>query len=60
MLMLALLLPPDADLDCQLVSVDNGCVDRDPGMHWLLTDKAFPRQDAGVSTNEIVEALAAL
>ena len=49
-----------ADLDYQLVVVEDGCADRDPEAHKLLMEKVFPRQGTVVSSKEMVEALAAL
>jgi nicotinamidase-related amidase len=49
-----------ADLDYNLVIVEDGCADRDPEVHQLLMEKVFPRQGTVVSSGEIVEALAAL
>ena len=49
-----------ADLDYQLVVVEDGCADRDPEVHQLLMEKVFPRQGTVVSSNEMAEALAAL
>ena len=49
-----------ADLDYQLIVVEDGCADRDPEVHQLLMEKVFPRQAAVVSSKEMVEALAAL
>ena len=49
-----------ADLDYQLVVVEDGCADRDPEVHKLLMEKVFPRQGTVVSSKEMVEALAAL
>jgi len=49
-----------ADLDYNLVVVEDGCADRDPEVHQLLMEKVFPRQGTVVSSEEMVEALAAL
>jgi nicotinamidase-related amidase len=49
-----------ADLDYQLIVVEDGCADRDPEVHKLLMEKVFPRQGMVVSSKETVEALAAL
>jgi nicotinamidase-related amidase len=49
-----------ADLDYQLIVVEDGCADRDPEVHKLLMEKVFPRQAMVVSSKEMVEALAAL
>jgi nicotinamidase-related amidase len=49
-----------ADLDYQLIVVEDGCADRDPEVHKLLMEKVFPWQGMVVSSKEMVEALAAL
>jgi nicotinamidase-related amidase len=49
-----------ADLDYQLIVVEDGCADRDPEVHKLLMDKVFPRQATVVNSKKRVEALAAL
>ena len=49
-----------ADLDYNLVVVEDGCADRDPEVHQLLMERVFPRQGTVVSSGEMVEALAAL
>jgi len=49
-----------ADLDYQLIVVEDGCADRDLEVHKLLMEKVFPRQGSVVSSKEMVEALAAL
>ena len=49
-----------ADLDYNLVVVEDGCADRDPEVHKLLMERVFPRQGTVVSSGEMVEALAAL
>ncbi len=49
-----------ADLDYQLIVVEDGCADRDPEVHKLLMEKVFPRQGTVVSSKAMVEALAAL
>ena len=33
-----------ADLDYNLIVVEDGCADRDPEVHQLLMEKVFPRQ----------------
>ena len=48
-----------ADLDYQLIVVEDGCADRDPEVHNLLMEKVFPRQGTVVSSREMVGALAA-
>ncbi len=47
-----------ADLDYNLVVVEDGCADRDPEVHKLLMERVFPRQGTVVSSGEMVEALA--
>jgi nicotinamidase-related amidase len=49
-----------ADLDYQLIVVEDGCADRDMEVHKLLMDKVFPRQGTVVSSKEMVTALANL
>jgi nicotinamidase-related amidase len=49
-----------ADLDYQLIVVEDGCADRDPEVHRVLMEKVFPRQATVVSSREMVEALSAL
>lgn len=38
-----------ADLDYQLTVLEDGCLDPDPEVHAVLTQKVFPRQ-ADVTT----------
>ena len=49
-----------ADLDYQLIVVEDGCADRDPEVHKVLMERVFPRQATVVSSREMVEALSAL
>ena len=49
-----------ADLDYNMIVVEDGCADRDPEVHQLLMEKVFPRQGTVVSSTEMVEALASL
>ena len=49
-----------ADLDYQLIVVEDGCADRDQEVHTLLMEKVFPRQGTVVSAQEMVAALTAL
>jgi len=49
-----------ADLDYQLIVVEDGCADRDPEVHRVLMEKVFPRQATVVSAREMVQALSAL
>jgi nicotinamidase-related amidase len=41
-----------ADLDYQLTVLADGCLDADPEVHRVLTEKIFPRQAEVVSTAE--------
>ena len=52
--------PLAADLDYNLIEVEDGCADRDPEVHTVLMEKVFPRQGTVVSSEEMVEALASL
>lgn len=47
-----------ADLDYQLTVLADGCLDADPEVHRVLTEKIFPRQAAVVSTAEWIASLA--
>jgi hypothetical protein len=38
--------------------LEDGCFDRDPEVHRVLTEKVFPRQGEVVSIDEFVAALA--
>jgi nicotinamidase-related amidase len=49
-----------ADLDYNLIVVEDGCADRDPEVHKLLMEKVFPRQGTVVNSRDMVTALAAL
>lgn len=49
-----------ADLDYNLIVVEDGCADRDPEVHQLLMEKIFPRQGTVVSSTEMVAALASV
>jgi len=49
-----------ADLDYNLLVVEDGCADRDPEVHQLLMEKVFPRQGTAVSLTELVAALTSL
>ena len=46
-----------ADMDYELVVVEDCCADRDDEVHRVLTQKVFPRQASVVSAQEIIEAL---
>ena len=47
-----------ADLDYQLVVVEDCCSDQDPEVHDFLTQRIFPRQAEVVTSQEVIEALA--
>ncbi|MCO5970924.1 cysteine hydrolase family protein [Actinoallomurus soli] len=47
-----------ADLDYRLTVLADGCLDGDPEVHRVLTEKVFPRQADVVSVEEWVSALA--
>ena len=49
-----------ADLDYNLIVVEDGCADRDMEVHRMLMEKVFPRQGTVVRSREMVAALAAL
>jgi nicotinamidase-related amidase len=44
-----------ADLDYRLTVLGDGCADRDPEVHRVLTEKVFPRQASVVSVAEWTE-----
>ncbi len=46
-----------ADMDYELVVIEDCCADRDDEVHRVLTQKVFPRQASVVSAQEIIEAL---
>jgi nicotinamidase-related amidase len=46
-----------ADMDYDLVVVEDCCVDGDDEVHRVLTQKVFPRQARVVSASEIIEDL---
>ena len=48
-----------ADLDFGLTVLADGCVDGDPEVHRVLTEKVFPRQADVVTVEEWVKALTA-
>ena len=48
-----------ADLDYRLVVLADGCLDADPEVHRVLTEKVFPRQADVLTVNEWVERLTA-
>jgi nicotinamidase-related amidase len=47
-----------ADRDFHVIVLEDGCFDRDPEVHRVLTEKVFPRQGEVVSIDEFVAALA--
>ena len=49
-----------ADLDFQLVVVEDCCSDQDPEVHDLLVGRIFPRQAEVTSSDEVIRALAAV
>jgi nicotinamidase-related amidase len=46
-----------ADLDYQLVVVEDCCSDQDPEVHDFLTQRIFHRQAEVVSSQEVIGAL---
>ncbi len=46
-----------ADLDFTLTVLRDGCLDADPEVHRVLTEKVFPRQAEVAGTREWIEAL---
>ena len=46
-----------ADLDYQLIVVDDCCSDQDPEVHNFLTQRIFPRQAEVVTAEEVIQAL---
>ena len=48
-----------ADLDFQLVVVEDCCSDPDPEVHDFLVGRIFPRQAEVTSSDEVIRALAA-
>ena len=47
-----------ADLDYQLVVVEDCCSDQDPEVHDFLIQRIFPRQAEVVTSEEVIRALA--
>lgn len=45
-----------ADLDFALTVLSDGCLDADPEVHRVLTEKVFPRQAEVVTVNEWVKS----
>jgi nicotinamidase-related amidase len=48
-----------ADLDYGLVVLSDGCLDADPEVHRVLTEKIFPRQAEVVTVAEWAGGLSA-
>ncbi len=46
-----------ADLDYELTVLSDGCLDADPEVHRVLTEKVFPRQADVVSTADWIASL---
>jgi hypothetical protein len=46
-----------ADLDFGLTVLTDGCLDNDPEVHRVLTEKIFPRQAHGLTIQEWVKTL---
>ncbi len=46
-----------ADLDYQLVVVEDCCSDQDPEVHDFLTQRIFPRQAEVVTSEDVIRAL---
>jgi nicotinamidase-related amidase len=47
-----------ADLDYRLTVLADGCLDGDPEVHRVLTEKVFPRQAGVVGVAEWISSLA--
>jgi nicotinamidase-related amidase len=47
-----------ADLDYRLTVLSDGCLDSDPGVHRVLTEKVFPRQARVATIDEWTSGLA--
>ncbi len=48
-----------ADLDYQLTVLSDGCLDADPEVHRVLTEKVFPRQASVITVAEWIASLPA-
>ncbi len=48
-----------ADLDFELTVLSDGCLDNDPEVHRVLTEKVFPRQAAVLTVDEWTQQLKA-
>ncbi len=46
-----------ADRDFRVIVLEDGCFDRDPEVHRVLTQKVFPRQAEVVSIDDFIAAL---
>ena len=46
-----------ADLDFHLIVLSDGCLDGDPEVHRVLTEKIFPRQALVTTTDEWIASL---
>ena len=46
-----------ADLDYRLTVLADGCLDADPEVHRVLTEKVFPRQADVVTVDEWVTTI---
>ena len=49
-----------ADLDYNLIVVEDCCADADAGIHEFLTQKIFPRQAEVVGSDVVIRALGAM
>lgn len=48
-----------ADMDYEIIVVEDGCADDDPTVHTVLMERVFPRMATVVSSQEFVAALSA-
>jgi len=49
-----------ADLDYNLIGVEDCCVDSDVEVHEFLTQRIFPRQAEVVGSDDVIRALEAI
>ncbi len=49
-----------ADLDYNLIVIEDCCVDSDVEVHEFLTQRIFPRQAEVVGSDDVIRALEAL
>ena len=49
-----------ADLDYNLIVVEDCCADTDPDVHEFLTERIFPRQAEIIGSDDLIRALGAL